>query len=96
MVFRRPVGGHIQKTSLSSVVSIERPADATLLVVQAFGKTVRYTLDGLTNPTSSKGFSISPDDGPQVLDVTYVSAIKFIEAAASATLELQWAKDEQI
>jgi len=79
--------GYQQVTSLSSAtaLTLTNYAHATLVLIQAESQNVRWRDDG-TNPTASVGMEIFAGDSYWYNgDLT---AIKFIEEAASAKLNL--------
>jgi hypothetical protein len=85
--FRKPLG-YQQITSLSSAVGLTVPAGATLALIQASAKDVRWRDDG-TDPSSTVGMTITAAAAP----LEYagdLSAIKFIETAASAALNISY------
>jgi len=86
----RPLGSHVQNTSLSSVVTLTPPNDtATKLLVQATGKNVRFTLDG-TNPTASKGFRLTVGDPALLIVMEDAVTIKVIGEHNNAVIDYQW------
>lgn len=82
------VGAHTQNSTLSSAQSITVPANASKMLVQAYTQNVRYTLDG-TTPTASKGFQILYGDCVMI-PVASGQVLKFIEEAASASIDYQF------
>lgn len=75
-------------SDLSSAVGLTPPANAQFALIQAEGKNVRWRDDG-TDPTDSVGIVIVADEAP----VWYggdLSAIKFIEVDASASLTVAY------
>lgn len=79
--------GYQQITSLSAATGLTVPTGATLALIQAESQNVRWRDDG-TNPTASVGMYIVVDT---VLSYTgKLSAIKFIQTAASATLNIAY------
>lgn len=74
-----------QIASLSTAQTVTVPAGATGIVVQARGKNIYYTVDGQT-PSAALGFLLVADADEKLLPFTAGTAIKFVEAAASATL----------
>ena len=88
-----PVGAHTQNGSLSSVVSITVPGDATQWLAQAQTQNVRFTLDG-TTATTTLGFQIKAGEAPMVVPVVGGQVIKVIEETATAVLDYQFGCDE--
>lgn len=80
--------GYTQLTTLSSAVGLGTiPANARRALIQPEAQAVRWRDDG-TNPTGTVGMSLAAGD---VLDYNgNLSAIKFIEAAASAKLNISF------
>lgn len=84
-----PVGAHTANSTLNSAVTVTIPAGSNGLLVQAFTQNIRFTIDG-TTPTSTTGFRLTAGSDPVVLTaVTDNAVFKFIEEAASATLQYQ-------
>lgn len=83
-----PSGAHTKNSSLSSAVTLTKPAGAVAIMMQAFTQNVRYRLDG-TNPDASTGFQLAADASPIVLPVPGAS-VRVIEETASAVLNYQW------
>lgn len=86
-----PVGAHVANGSISSSVTLTPPATANVLLIQATGQNVRYTLDG-TTPTASTGFVLRQDDQPLFIDVGVGMSIKVIQESATATIQYQWGR----
>jgi hypothetical protein len=86
-----PLSGsaHVSNSVLSAAVTLAPPTGATRLLIQAFTKNVRYTLDG-TVPTAALGFQIRAGDPPQIIPIGEHTTIKVIEEAASANIQYQW------
>lgn len=78
--------GYEQITSLSSATGLTVPAGASLALVTPASKSVRWRDDG-TNPSSTVGYPLNVGDELQY-DAANLGAIKFIETAASATLDV--------
>ncbi len=74
--------------SINNVVGI--PAGANLVVVRTETQTVRYRDDGVA-PSSGAGQPILVADPPFVYEGT-LSAIQFIQASGSATLDVTFYK----
>ena len=90
---RTPIGGALtpvgcaQITSLAAATPLTAPAGATAAVVIAEGQGVRYRDDGAA-PTASVGQPLAAGQPLQILGLAELSAIQFIQQAASATLDL--------
>lgn len=79
--------GYQQVTSLSAAAALTVPKNTVLTVIQAETRDVRWRDDG-TNPTASVGMILFAGD-------TFfyngdASALRFIEAAASAKLNVSY------
>jgi len=83
----RLVKGYQQITALSSAAALTVPDEARIALVQAESKSVRWRDDG-TNPTASVGMVL--DAGAAMLYDGSLSAIRFIETAASAKLNISY------
>lgn len=84
--YRKPLG-YEQITSLSAAAGLTVPAGATVAVIIATAQAVRWRDDG-TNPTGTVGMPLAVNT-----ELTYsgtLSAIKFIESAASAVLNVSY------
>jgi len=83
----RLVKGYQQITALSSAAALTVPDEARIALIQAESKSVRWRDDG-TNPTASVGMVL--DAGAAMLYDGSLSAIRFIETAASAKLNISY------
>jgi hypothetical protein len=83
-----PVSTHGSGPTISSAVTLTKPAGATQIMIQAITKNVRFRLDG-TNPTASIGFQLRAGADPVIV---YVSGtdIRVIQEEATASLQYQW------
>jgi hypothetical protein len=79
--------GYQQITSLSSSAALTIPAGAKRAIIQAETQDVRWRDDG-TAPTASVGMVISAGD--RLAYTGSLSAIRFIEATASAKLNVSY------
>jgi len=79
--------GYQQITSLSSATALTVPAGSSYAVIRAQTQAVRWRDDG-TSPTASVGIPLGTSD-TLVYDGN-LSAIKFIEQAASAALNVAY------
>lgn len=84
-----PRGAHGQNATLSTVQVIPVPLDANAVLLSCIAQSVLFTLEG-TDPTSTKGLTLEADRGAILLPVVEGQILKFIEAAASATLNYQF------
>jgi hypothetical protein len=85
-----PVGDHTQNTTLSSIQDIDVPETAADCLMQATGAGVRITLDGSTDPTSTKGFLL-PADGPiQKIPVNSGNRVRALQTSSGAKLDYQF------
>jgi len=79
--------GYEQITSLSSSSGLTPPAGAMIAVVQAESQNIRWRDDG-TAPTAAIAMQL--EAGTDFLYTGNLSAIKFIEEAASAKLNVSY------
>ena len=86
IAYIRPLG-YQQITSLGSATGLTVPTGAKMAVITAESQIVRYRDDG-TNPTASVGMTIAA--GSSVTYTGALGAIKFIEATASAKLNISY------
>lgn len=88
-----PVGSHVTNTSVSSVVNItaSKPAGGQKVLLQTISQPIRYTLDG-TNPTTTSGFRLIPEDGEKLIPISGETVLKVIQESVAATIEYQWFK----
>lgn len=82
----RPLG-YEQITSLASAAGLTPPTGARLALIQAETQAVRWRDDG-TSPTGTAGMQLAA--GSSIEYDGNLSAIKFIEAAASAKLNVSY------
>lgn len=83
-------GANAQVTGLSSAQQLSPPSGALFASVQVLGAVVAVTFDG-TTPSSSNGQQFSPGDILN-LSAAEAAAAKFIQLAASATLQVYYSK----
>lgn len=81
--------GYQQITSLSSAASLTVPTGARVAKIVAEGTDVRWRDDG-TSPTTTVGMLIDISVDPYLTYEGDLSAIEFIETAASATLSVSY------
>lgn len=79
--------GYQQITSLSSATALTVPTGATIAYVTVETQGVRWRDDG-TSPTASIGNPVAA--GAQLVYSGNLSAIKFIQQAASATIDVAY------
>lgn len=79
--------GYQQITSLSAAAAMTVPSGATVALIQAETKDIRWRDDG-TNPTSSVGMILPA--GTSVFFTGSLSAFRAIETAASAKLNISY------
>lgn len=79
--------GYQQLATLSSVIGLTPPAGATIAVLNPETKAVRWRDDG-TNPSASVGMVIAA--GGTYVYAGKLSTLKFIEAEASAKLNVSY------
>lgn len=85
--YLKPVGSHASNSSLSSAVTLTKPAGASAIMMQAITQNVRYRLDAGT-PTASLGFQLAAGD--YILLPVPGDDVRVIEETASAVLQYQW------
>lgn len=81
--------GYQQITSLSSAATLTVPNGATVAYVTVSGQAVRWRDDG-TAPTATVGVPVAV--GAQLVYSGSLSAIQFIQQAASATIDVVYYK----
>lgn len=79
--------GYTQYTSVSSATALTLPSGATFCVVSPETQAVRWRDDG-TNPTASVGMEIKIGSSFTFNGALILAAVKFIEQAASAKLNV--------
>lgn len=81
--------GYQQLTSLSAAASLTIPSGTTHVWLQAEDQDVRFRADA--DPTATTGAVLRADDPPIELPVDAVASMTFIEATATAKLNvLYW------
>lgn len=80
--------GYQQVTSLSAAVGLTIPAGTQVALVQAESQSVRWRDDG-TNPTATVGMVLGAGETLEY-DSGKIGALKFIEVAASAKLNVSY------
>ena len=78
--------GHAKLTTLTTAVGLAVPQGATACILRCETQPVRFRDDG-TDPTSATGMLLLAADVPYFYDGN-LNAIKFIETAASAALNV--------
>lgn len=81
--------GYQQITTLSSAQALTVPGGSTSAVVTVEGQAVRFRDDG-TNPTASVGMPIAVGGSYTFNGAADLAALKFIEQAASAKLNISY------
>jgi hypothetical protein len=79
--------GYEQITSLSSAQGLQPPAKTRVAVIQAVTQNVRWRDDG-TDPTAAIGMQLAV--GRDMLYTGNLAAIRFIEEAASAEINVSY------
>lgn len=79
--------GYQQVTGLSTVKSLTVPKGARIAIIQGETQSVRWRDDG-TNPTGTVGMLLV--DAEELLYTGDLHSIRFIEAAASAKLNVSY------
>lgn len=80
----RPLG-YEQITGLNTVKSLTVPQGTSLVLITTTSQQVRWRDDG-TNPTASVGYPLPA--GGELVYTGAPGALRFIESAASATLDV--------
>ena len=80
--------GYQQITSLSAATALTVPAGTSLALVQAESQNVRWRDDG-TNPTASVGCILLSSQTLEY-DAAQLAAVKFIEVASGAKLNIAY------
>lgn len=80
--------GYQQITSLSSSTALTVPAGTQMALVQAESQNVRWRDDG-TDPTATIGMLLMAGSTLEY-DAAQLSVVEFIEAAASAKLNISY------
>ena len=83
-------GSYVQITGLATFKTLTPPADATKALIIVSGQPVRWRADG-TTPTASIGMPVAVG-ASLVLHTIEMAAVRFIETAASATLDVYFSK----
>lgn len=80
--------GDQQLTSLASSTALTVPAGATFATVSVTGQTVRWRTSGV--PTASLGNTLAVGQSVEISGAASLAAIRFIEEAASAVLDVSY------
>lgn len=99
-------GGTADKASLVPLSPVDNHASITLgvakfspplpvgvirfILVQAITQNIRYTLDGVTDPTATVGFQLVASDPPVLIPMGPGLLPQFIREAAGSILQYQW------
>ena len=84
----RKLLGYQQITSLAAATALTIPAGTSAIEVVAITQACRWRADG-TNPTASIGMPLFPGV-PYVFEIEQFAAIRVIETAATANLEVTY------
>lgn len=79
--------GYEQVTGLSAVKALSIPDGAEIAVIQAESQNIRWRDDG-SNPSGTVGMQLAA--GRDMLFTSKLSAVRFIEEAASAKLNVSY------
>jgi hypothetical protein len=82
--------GYQQITDVSSAIGLTVPAGTAFALITPETQAVRWRMDGV-DPTSTVGYPL-PNGGELQLTAAQLTAIKFIEQAASAKLNVYYFK----
>jgi len=86
-----PVSNGQLFTVLSAAAQLSIPDKANAVYLQAFTQDVRFTLDG-TTATTTNLLAVIAGEPPLLITFPPGTQISVIEATASASLAVQWAK----
>lgn len=86
--------GYQQITNVSAAVGLTVPAGTSMALIQVETQTVRWRDDG-TNPTATVGMVLAPGSTLEYTGSSFGS-IKFIEVAASATINISYYGTETV
>jgi hypothetical protein len=78
--------------TVASSTALTVPAGATYAVVCVEAQNVRWTWDGTTTPTSTVGNLILAGQCTSFSGASILAALRFIQTASSATLDVEYAK----
>lgn len=84
-----PVGTHT-RTATDTVLTIQCPENASILLLEASVGSVRYTIDG-TTPTTDLGFLLEIADNVTRLDLFPGVTVKILGGVGSF-INYQWAR----
>lgn len=80
LLFEREASGAAVKT----VSDLAPPGEATHAELQADTQAIRYTMDGVTDPTSSSGMLLLTTSDPKLFLIEDLKRIRFIQGAGGA------------
>lgn len=83
-----PIAGAQMGLTVVAATGLTVPGGATTALISVEGQNVRWRDDG-TNPTAGSGMIMYAGAAPQVFSGN-LSAVKFIQTAASATLNVSY------
>lgn len=78
--------------AITTSTALTVPTGSLFAVVCAAGNSVNYTYDGTTTPTSSVGLPLASGQCIQFSGATVLANLKFIQTAATATLNVGYTK----
>ena len=78
--------------TVASSTGLTIPSGALQAVISVEGNSVRYTYDGTTTPTASVGHLLTAGQAIQFSGMTLLANLKFIQVAATATLNVSYTK----
>ena len=86
-----PVAGSQEALGVVAATALTPPVGSTIATITVEGQSVRYRCDG-TNPTAASGslLVVTSTQLPFVLAVNPLTACKFIQTAATATLDVEY------
>ena len=78
--------------TVASSTGLTIPSGALQAVVSVEGNSVRYTYDGTTTPTATVGHLLTSGQAIQFFSATILTNLRFIQVAATATLNVSYTK----
>ena len=73
----------LTSSTVKTVEDLTVPAKATHALLQADTQDVRYTMDGITNPTQVSGMVFGTSQEPKQFLITDVKNIRFVRGSGS-------------
>lgn len=90
------VGPHVHNADISTAITVPAPAGATAIMIQSDGNNgtdyVRFTIDGVTVPTTDVGFRTTGTDGPIIVYLSPGATVRMVGGAAAQGVNYQWFK----